>query len=125
MSKKYKPRWHESPFDHVHYCLVRNQSQMDRALRDLPSHPFKDNQTTAEVLTLDVLGDRKYCLLQIGATTDWLPSFIMQVLVHESLHIWQTVKDAMHESNPCREFEAYSVEQIFRNMLDDYDRSQT
>ncbi|MEC7119842.1 MAG: hypothetical protein VXW65_08080 [Pseudomonadota bacterium] len=98
---------------------------MDRALRNLPPHSFKDNQTTAEVLTLDVLGDRKYCLLQIGDTTDWQPSFIMQVLVHESLHIWQTVKDAMHESNPCREFEAYSVELIFRDMLDDYDRSQT
>jgi len=124
MSKQYKAKWHKSPFDHVRYCLVRNQEQMDRALRDLPPHAFKDSQTAAMVTSFSVMGGHTYCLLQIGDTTDWVGSYIMQVLVHESVHVWQCVRDVMQESSPCSEFEAYSVDRIFRDMLDDYDRSQ-
>lgn len=101
---------------------------MDRALDSLGSgwkEPFKSIECNALVTSFEVAKERTYCLLQIGDTTDWLPSFIMQTLVHESAHIWQKFRDAMREENPSPEFEACSIEQIFRNMLDDYDRSES
>jgi len=127
LSKKYKPKWRKSPFDHVWYCLVRNQEQMDRALESLGGgwqEPFKAIPCAALVTSYQVANERTYCILQIGDTSDWNPSAIMQTLVHETAHIWQRVRSAMREDQPSDEFEACSMEYIFQNMLDDYDRSQ-
>ena len=60
-----------------------------------------------------IIGD---CELYLGDCRDILPT-----LVHETAHIWQRVRSAMDQ--PSDEFEACSMEYIFRNMLDDYDRS--
>jgi hypothetical protein len=44
------------------------------------------------------------------------------VLVHEAVHIWQHIKEDIGETNPSMEFEAYSIEQISRNLIQEYER---
>lgn len=126
MTKPYKPKFKKSPFNHVKYTLVRNQEQLNQALKEMNGHyemAFKW-QGNAEVATVHVQGEWTYCYLQIGDTTDWLPEFIIGTLVHEAVHIWQIIRKRMNERKPSVEFEAYSVESIFRNVLDMYNRSQ-
>jgi hypothetical protein len=48
-----------------------------------------------------------------GLTRDGL----CEILVHEAVHVWQYARDIMGEEKPSPEFEAYSVQFIFGNLL--------
>lgn len=39
---------------------------------------------------------------------------LLRTCVHESVHVWQAYKEYIHEREPSKEFEAYSVEGIFK-----------
>lgn len=39
------------------------------------------------------------------------------LLMHEAVHIWQTVRENMGEKYPSREFEAYSIQCIAQNLI--------
>lgn len=43
------------------------------------------------------------------------------LLLHEAVHVWQHIKDAIGEKNPSKEFEAYSVQRISQNLFYLYD----
>lgn len=45
---------------------------------------------------------------------------ILGILAHESVHIWQRARDIMTEECPSGEFEAYSIQQVFMNLLQEY-----
>ena len=44
------------------------------------------------------------------------------LLVHECIHIWETVIECMNESKPSSEFTAYSIQTLTLNVLNEYDR---
>ena len=46
---------------------------------------------------------------------------IVDTLVHEAVHVWQTVKKTMGEEEPSEEFEAYSLQHITRNLISAYE----
>lgn len=48
---------------------------------------------------------------------DWTAVGTAGMLVHEAVHVWQTMADRMGETNPSREFEAYSIQQISLELL--------
>lgn len=124
MTKPYKPKFKKSPFNHVKYTLVRNQDQLNQALKGRYELTFMDMSGCAQVSTIHVEKDWSFSILQIGDTSNWAPNFIMETLLHESVHIWQDIRERMSESKPSTEFEAYSIQTIFRDVLDMYDRSQ-
>lgn len=123
MTKPYKPKFKKSPFNHVKYTLVRNQEQLDQALKGRYELTFMDMDGCAQVSTIHVEKDWSYSILQIGDTSNWSPNFIMETLLHEAVHIWQDIRERMSERNPSVEFEAYSIQTIFCDVLDMYDRS--
>lgn len=45
------------------------------------------------------------------------PDEVIGVLVHESIHAWQHMRDHIGEHSPSAEFEAYQIEWIVRNLL--------
>jgi len=45
----------------------------------------------------------------------------ISALVHESVHVWQFIRDYIGERSPSVEFEAYSVETIFSTLREAYD----
>ena len=47
---------------------------------------------------------------------------LASVLVHESVHIWQELRAHMGEESPSREFEAYSIENISKTLMEEYAR---
>lgn len=44
----------------------------------------------------------------------------LALLAHEAVHIWQNIKEAMHETNPSSEFEAYSIQNICLDLFKEY-----
>lgn len=47
---------------------------------------------------------------------------IYSTLVHESVHIWQWVKEALGEHYPSKEFEAYSIQSISLGLMEAWDK---
>ncbi len=45
---------------------------------------------------------------------------IVGLLVHESVHIWQKIKEHIGERHPSAEFEAYSIQKISQELIDAY-----
>ncbi len=120
----YQPTWAYSPFKHVQYALVRNQEQMTALIGDKTDAIFKDSNIPACVTTWRVVNDKSYCVVQIGESWKWDIHYLMSTLVHESVHIWQAIKVAMCESDPSDEFEAYSIEAVFGELLEQYLKSE-
>lgn len=44
------------------------------------------------------------------------------LLVHEGAHVYQQFRDHIREDNPSSEFEAYTMQEIFLNLINEYDR---
>ena len=116
----YTPVWTHSPFKHVQYTLVRNQEQMTTLMGDKTDALFKDGTIPACVTTWRVINDKTYCVVQIGESWNWSIHYLMSTLVHEAVHIWQAIKTAMDEINPSDEFEAYSIEDVFGKLFEQY-----
>lgn len=49
------------------------------------------------------------------------PHWTVELLVHEAVHVWQTIKTEIHEEHPSEEFEAYSLQHITRNLIAAYE----
>lgn len=45
------------------------------------------------------------------------PIVVLGLLVHESVHVWQAIRDDMGERSPSIEFEAYTVQAIFQELM--------
>lgn len=50
---------------------------------------------------------------------------IMGLLLHECVHVWQFFLERIGEDSAGREIEAYSLQEIFQNLLAEYDRQTT
>lgn len=49
---------------------------------------------------------------------------IAALIVHESVHLWQAVRENLGEGKPSSEFEAYSVQSIAQGFMDAYMRAR-
>jgi hypothetical protein len=47
------------------------------------------------------------------------PVEIVGLLAHEGVHIWQEIKDRIGEHSPSKEFEAYSIQWIVQQLVDE------
>jgi hypothetical protein len=60
------------------------------------------------------------CLHPDSQTAD--PIEVACALVHESVHVFQRLCDSIGESEPSREFEAYSIERIAERLMREFVR---
>lgn len=63
------------------------------------------------------------CLHPDSAKAD--PIEVVASLVHESVHVFQRLCDSIGESDPSREFEAYSIERIAERLMREFVRQTT
>ena len=115
MNTNYIPEWKSTPFHHIEYTLVRNQIQFDLLFDDVNDTDTLDLSSCSGC----VIHYDKHCVVYIGDTTEYLST-----LVHESVHIWQKLKKEMSEEKPSKEFEAYSIEYIFKDLMQMYKDSE-
>lgn len=122
IDNNYVPEWYISPFEHSKYALVRNQDQFDIMFDDVTdTEKFMSAGADAQV---DYYSDGKYCLVQIGDTSDKSLIQVHGLLLHEAVHVWQKIRKLMGECEPSIEFEAYSVQRIAMDLFDAYEQSE-
>lgn len=44
------------------------------------------------------------------------------ILVHEAVHVWQSIRQSIGESEPSKEFEAYAIQNISYSLMNTYQR---
>lgn len=50
------------------------------------------------------------------------PLVLQALICHEAVHIWQNIRDRIGEKCPSHEFEAYAVQNIFHELLTEFER---
>lgn len=120
----YKPYFEAAPFNLVKYCLVRNQKQLKKVLKNTSYKAvFNDLGAAAQVNAFSG-EDSTYLVVQLGDTTNQDLLAVYALLVHEAVHIWQAIVERMREQSPSKEFEAYSIQLIALNLFQMYQQSQ-
>ena len=72
----------------------------------------------ARITTFDSRGGDVVCLLtMVPNWREYSKVAIAGLVAHEAVHVWQEVRKAMREENPSPEFEAYSVQAIFQELI--------
>lgn len=122
ISNNYVPQFFDTPFDHVSYTLVRNQDQFDVLFDDLSADEFLGVGKDCQV---DFYKDSAVAVVQLGDTSERMLIQIFSLLLHEAVHIWQRVRMRMGESEPSKEFEAYSIQRIAQDLFWLYEQSET
>lgn len=121
INSDYVPEWHETPFEHLEYTLARNQVHMDILFANMNDvDKFLSLGTDAQV---DFYNDSTMAIVQIGESERSLIQ-IHGLLLHEAVHIWQRVRTLMGESDPSKEFEAYSIQRIAQDLFAMYKESE-
>lgn len=44
------------------------------------------------------------------------------ILVHEAVHVWQSIRQSIGETEPSKEFEAYAIQNISQALMNTYQR---
>lgn len=122
INNNYVPEWYISPFQHIKYTLARNQIHMDLLFDDMNDvDKFLSMNCAAQV---DFYQDSAYAIVQIGDTSQRTSVEIHGLLLHESVHVWQRIRQRMGEHNPSTEFEAYSIQAIAQDLFAMFEESE-
>jgi hypothetical protein len=82
--------------------------------------PYPDD-SDARCTTFERPGHKVRCIVTLNERCDPKDEIgKYALLVHECVHVWQTVRSTMRESDPSREFEAYSVHYISQEIMTAY-----
>lgn len=120
IDNNYVPDWYTSPFGHVDYTLVRNQTQLDILFDSNESDfTFMVGNPNACVNLRD-----EFAIVQIGDTSRWNIQQVHAMLLHEAVHVWQHIRERMGEDTPSSEFEAYSIQRIAQDLFVMYEESE-
>lgn len=122
MSKSKDYGLHVSPFGHVHYGLfVGGESIKAFCERhELPPVWDGNEEALASTVTLTHPEFGEHLSLVLIPDRGHLNSETCGLIVHEAVHVWQAVREAMCEEQPSTEFEAYSIQAIAQCLLEDY-----
>lgn len=111
MAKEITIKWCVSPFEHAKYTLFTSRKKMRNA-------GFEQIDSDGPAAT-HFYDDEKIVVL-LDKKANVTDSEKVALLVHESVHVWQEIRNRMGEKEPSIEFEAYSVQSIFLGLLSLY-----
>lgn len=109
----------KSPFNKVAYSLVIDTAIYKEACEahGLTANRQVDDDDYDGCTVTHNDGDRCHCIVVLPVSKSDDKNHALGVLVHESVHIYQEFRDRILESNPSPEFEAYTIQEIFYNLL--------
>ena len=101
--------WKHSPFNHIKYSLTLSKEKMtsmgiDVGQREAITYAHSDG----------------FCMVYIDKDAECSDTDKVALICHEAVHVWQEIKEKMGEENPSIEFEAYSIQKIFFDLLTMY-----
>lgn len=129
MSKN-KPEWLDrdlfvSPF---YYTLCTTEKHFKKVLKHLKikksDHPsfLKNDHCDATVHWFEATDNKICTVVCINNKEGRKLTTVHGLLVHETVHIWQRVKERVGEHSPSDEFEAYAIQTLAQRLMEEYDR---
>lgn len=115
-----KIRYHESLFKCITYCLVTNKKELRKVCKDMgiPKRDIQFKETGAKV-DFVYFDEGTLAIVQMPDSDHALCERI-GLLVHECVHIKQKAMDEIGEKYPSSEFEAYFVQGVVTDLVEDY-----
>ncbi|WP_354734439.1 hypothetical protein [Acinetobacter nosocomialis] len=124
--KKTAPSWFRSPYNRLWYVLIQDPKQFlahedDRhqALHDMACEYFEKHCKAITFYAVNNEGELVAVIYYPGMFED-SEIEASSILCHESVHVWQEFAESINEREASREFEAYTIDEIFRNVLTEY-----
>lgn len=109
---------------HLALCLTEKEF-LQRAKHCKVGHPgpwLEEDRHFAVLHTWEV-GGKLCCIVCLSPKAQAAdPIALASALVHEAVHVFQRLCDSIGESEPGREFEAYSIERISEQLMREYAR---
>ena len=91
---------------------------LNMPLRDRPLFTLNDHSDAATHFLTK--GSDTCCIICIRRRKGISAHQVYALLCHEAVHVWQEIKDIIGENDPGHEFEAYSIQRIFQNLMEAY-----
>lgn len=116
-------KYHKSVFDVLTYCLVTNQKEIEKVITKfkLPSDCLPNYEDSDAYMFYDP----HTRLAVVRMMHNDLPlSEMVGIIVHEATHVKQQLMERISEHNPSDEFEAYTLQEIAQNLIQDYFKKQ-
>lgn len=108
-----------------YFCLCLSEKEYNQALDHIDfkgeREPWvlEDKDASVHFLRNGRKSIRIVCLQDIPEMP--LPS-VYALLVHEAVHIWQDLCKDLNESDPGREIEAYSIQHLSQQLINEFMR---
>lgn len=112
-------KYHKSVFDVLTYCLVVTKKDAKKVIKrykldagalpaDIGSDAYAYHDPNARLVVVRLVADDLSLVETIG------------LIVHEVTHVKQYIMEQISEHSPSDEFEAYTMQEIAKNLIQDY-----
>ncbi|MGM8939547.1 hypothetical protein ACS8E2_12725 [Psychrobacter glaciei] len=112
-------RYHKSVFDVLTYCLVVSKKDAKKVAKkynllndalpdDIGSDAYAYHDPNSRIVVVRLIADGLSLVEAVG------------LIVHEATHVKQYIMEQISEHNPSDEFEAYTMQEITKNLIKDY-----
>lgn len=112
-------KYHKSVFDVLTYCLVTSKKDAKKVIKkyklddgclpnDIGSDAYAYHEPNAGIVVVRLLANNLSLADAIA------------LIVHEVAHVKQYIMEQISEHNPSDEFEAYTMQEIAKNLIQDY-----
>ena len=115
---KAKPTLFVSPFGHLRYALALSKKHMKQL--GVSKDEFLSLNTPAQVEFFNV-DNSVLAVVQINNRKKQKPDWINAIIIHESVHVWQEIREMMYEKEPSSEFLAYSIQKISLDLMSEFE----
>jgi len=109
----------------IKYALCISEKKFNKELKRLKikkSSPFvRDNSNATVHYFQHTTNNDECCIICLKEDLNIELLQIYALLVHEAVHIWQTVGDIIGENN-THEFEAYCIQRLSQNLFYSYEK---
>lgn len=104
------------------YALCTSESDFKAELKRLNVHYQLDYLSKGAAATTHIIECDKgtICLVCLPKGSKYPRNSVSALLVHEAVHVWQSVRDEMGEKEPSSEFEAYAIQKISQRLMNAY-----
>lgn len=108
----------------VYIALATSEKAFKRELKKLRvpvgDAKFPSGTSLACVIELERAGGGRVALVCVTPRGKRSKAEMLGTIVHESVHVFQSICSYIGERNPSIEFEAYSIEGIVKTLLESY-----
>lgn len=123
--KNTAPTWFKTPYNRLWYVLIQDPKQFSNfaedhsALASFANELYEDHFKAMTYYATNVEGEL-VAVIYYPTMFESSEDEALTVLCHECVHVWQEFVEGMNEREPSREFEAYTIDEIFGNVLREY-----